>query len=331
MQDFPRNLQDKIFKIKTKSDFDELAIEVFRFQVANNFVYRNYINALKFDPSKVKNPVDIPRLSIEFYKSLPVQSFNGIPEVVFTSSGTTGEATSRHMVKSVSIYEESFLRGFKLFYNHPRQYCLLALLPSYIERKDSSLVYMAEKLIKETSHPFSGFYLNNLEELTNCLKLLELKKQKVLLLGVSFALLDLAEKFPQKLKHTIIMETGGMKGRRAELTREELHDTLIRAFGVEKIHSEYGMTELLSQAYSYGDGKYFTPPWMKVSIRDIYDPFSNVGLGKTGGINITDLANIYSCSFIETSDLGRMNTDGGFEVLGRLDRSDLRGCNLMVE
>lgn len=331
MKLLPENFHEKIFRIKTQSDFEELAMHVFRFQAVNNPVYKNYLAALNCNPAGIAKTESIPHLPVGFFKTQLVTSFSGTPQVVFTSSGSTGAETSRHAVKDIRLYEESFLRCFELFYGKPSQYCLFALLPSYMEREGSSLVYMAKKLVEATGHPNSGFYLSNLGELAKLLTELEQKKQPILLLGVSFALLDLAEKHPQKLEHTIIMETGGMKGRRNELTREELHLRLGKAFGVGKIHSEYGMTELFSQAYSAGNGRYLAPPWMKISIRDIYDPFSHAGEEKTGGINITDLANIYSCSFIEASDLGKLYADGSFEVLGRIDNSDIRGCNLLVE
>jgi phenylacetate-coenzyme A ligase PaaK-like adenylate-forming protein len=331
MQVHDENFNSNVFKIKTPSDFEGFALQIFQFQSIQNKVYRDYLNALKIDTSSIKTADEIPHLPIEFFKTHQIKSFEGTPEATFTSSGTTGESSSRHHVKKLKLYEESFMRGFDLFYGNPSQYCILALLPSYMEREGSSLIYMTKKLIESTGHIHSGFYLNNLEELSRKLNNLEDEKQNTLLLGVSFALLDLAEKYPQQLHHTSIMETGGMKGRRRELTREELHGKLKAAFGVKNIHSEYGMTELLSQAYSKGEGIYFSPPWMKISIRDIYDPFSPVETGKTGGINITDLANIHSCSFIQTSDLGKLNPDGSFEVIGRMDSSDLRGCNLMVE
>jgi phenylacetate-coenzyme A ligase PaaK-like adenylate-forming protein len=331
MQVHDENFNSNVFKIKTPSDFEGFALQIFQFQSIQNKVYRDYLNALKIDTSSIKTADEIPHLPIEFFKTHQIKSFEGTPEATFTSSGTTGESTSSHHVKNLKLYEESFMRGFNIFYGKPSQYCILALLPSYMEREGSSLIYMTKKLIESTEHIHSGFYLNNLEELSRKLNNLEDEKQNTLLLGVSFALLDLAEKYPQQLHHTSIMETGGMKGRRRELTRVELHGKLKAAFGVKNIHSEYGMTELLSQAYSKGEGKYFSPPWMKVSIRDIYDPFSPVETGKTGGINITDLANIHSCSFIQTSDLGRLNPDGSFEILGRIDSSDLRGCNLMVD
>lgn len=331
MQVLPHSLIENIFKITNPSDFEFAALKVFVFQAENNPIYKKYLSALGVNPNSIKKASEIPHLPVEFFKTHLVKSFTEEPEIVFTSSGTTGMETSRHFVKDLKIYDRSFEQSFRLFYDDPSRYCILALLPSYMEREGSSLIYMTKKLIEYSQHPQSGFYLHNLNDLVENLEMLEKMNQKTILLGVSFALLDLAEKHPIQLKHTIIMETGGMKGRRKELTREELHFRLKKAFGVKNIHSEYGMTELLSQAYSKGEGKYHAPPWMRISIRDIYDPFALLPAGKTGGINIADLANVYSCSFIQTSDLGRLFPDGGFEILGRLDSSDIRGCNLMVE
>lgn len=269
-------------------------------------------------------------MPIEVFKSQTVISGEFKPQEIFTSSGTTGMETSKHFVQELDLYTKSFRKGFELFYGPVSNYCVLALLPAYLERTGSSLVYMANDFINQSRHPLSGFYLNDLSQLAENLKKLEKENQPTLLLGVSFALLDLAEQFPQKLSNTIVMETGGMKGRRKELTRDELHTILKRGFGLDKIHSEYGMTELLSQAYSTGDGVFNCPPWMRVLIREQSDPLSYAPAGKTGGINVIDLANIDSCSFIATSDLGRLHTNGNFEVLGRFDSSDVRGCNLMV-
>lgn len=252
------------------------------------------------------------------------------PQQIFTSSGTTGMETSKHFVRALDLYTKSFRKGFEHFFGPVTNICVLALLPAYLERTGSSLVYMANDFISQSRHPLSGFYLDNLSNLSENLKKLEKQNRPTVLLGVSFALLDLIEQFPQKLHNTIVMETGGMKGRRKELTRDELHSILKSGFGLDKIHSEYGMTELLSQAYSKGDGLFNCPPWMQVLIREQADPMSYAPAGKTGGINIIDLANIDSCSFIATSDLGRLHTNGNFEVLGRFDSSDVRGCNLMV-
>lgn len=251
-------------------------------------------------------------------------------QIIFTSSGTTGAKTSQHVVTDISLYEKSFLKAFEHFYGPVSHYCILALLPAYLEREGSSLVYMVDSLITKSRHSNSGFYLNNLDDLKKQLMLLQKKGQKTLLIGVSFALLDLAETMRFPLKNTIVMETGGMKGRRREMIRSELHQILKNAFGVEQIHSEYGMTELLSQGYSKGHGIFNCPPWMKVLIRDTEDPLSIQKSGKNGGINIIDLANLNSCPFIATQDLGKVHPNGSFEVLGRFDHSDIRGCNLMV-
>lgn len=280
-------------------------------------------------PKQITTVEEIPFLPIEFFKKATILSKNRTAEAVFSSSGTTGNITSQHHVASLETYSKSFTEGFIKTYGNPSDYCILALLPSYLERGGSSLVFMADALIKQSKHPSSGFYLDNLSELKTVIETLESNHQKTILLGVSYALLDLIERAPLQLKHTIIMETGGMKGRRKELVKEALHGILKEGFGVSKIHSEYGMTELLSQAYSKGEGVFKCPPWMKVLTRDTNDPLSIIK-NKTGGLNIIDLANLYSCSFIATQDLGKVNNDGSFEILGRFDTSDIRGCNLMV-
>ena len=281
-------------------------------------------------PGEVNRLEDIPFLPIQFFKSHEVVSSRENVIKTFTSSGTTGSFPSKHLVTDVSIYEKSFNLGFEKFYGPLENYVILALLPSYLEREGSSLIYMVNSLIEQSKHPESGFYLNDLDKLKNQLKNLDDSGKKVLLIGVSFALLDLVEAYSFQLKNTIVMETGGMKGRRKELIREELHQKLKTGFGVDAIHSEYGMTELLSQAYSKGDGIFFTPKWMRLFTRDTEDALLLQEPGKTGGINIIDLANINSCSFIATQDLGRVNADGSFEIIGRFDNSDIRGCNLMV-
>lgn len=322
---------DEIFAISSEKEFSAKALEVFQYQRATNSVYKNYIKALgiadDFTPSTIQ---EIPFLPIEFFKSHEIISGNDRPEVTFESSGTTGSTTSKHFVTDLSVYEKSFLQGFEMRYGNPNDYCILALLPGYLERSNSSLIYMVTQLADKSKHADSGFYLNNLNRLATTLKELDRKGVKTLLIGVSFALLDLIEKRRFNLKNTIIMETGGMKGQRKELVREELHATLKIGFGTTNIHSEYGMTELLSQAYSNENGTYHTPPWMKILIRDVNDPLSLLGDEKTGGLNIIDLANVNSCSFIATQDLGKTHRDGTFEVLGRFDASDVRGCNLMV-
>jgi phenylacetate-coenzyme A ligase PaaK-like adenylate-forming protein len=283
-------------------------------------------------PETVTTIHDIPFLPIEFFKQQTIYSFSQEPEIIFTSSGTTGSITSRHPVAKLSLYQESFLRAFRHFYGDEKEWTILALLPSYLEREGSSLVVMADELIRRSKHEESGFYLRNYSELAQQLTALSQQpERKVLLLGVTYALLDLAEQFPQPLQHIVVMETGGMKGKRKEMVREELHHTLKTAFNIPAIHSEYGMTELLSQVYSKGNGIFETPPWMRILIREMNDPLTYVEQGKTGGINIIDLANKYSCSFLATSDLGKQHNQNQFEILGRFDFSDVRGCNLMVE
>jgi phenylacetate-coenzyme A ligase PaaK-like adenylate-forming protein len=306
-------------------------LEIFKYQAHSNKVYRRYLEILGIDQNIITKPENIPFLPIELFKSHKIITGSARPEIKFESSGTTGSLKSKHYLIDPELYTSSFTRCFNLFYGSPEKYCILALLPSYLERKNSSLVYMVDRLIQMSNHQSSGFYLNNFSELIAILKDLENKKQPVILLGVSFALVRMAEKFSLHLEHTFIMETGGMKGRQEEITREELHKLLKEAFNVKEIHSEYGMTELLSQAYSKGHGLFQTPPWMKVLIRDIYDPCTYVPAGRSGGINIIDLANIHSCSFIATQDIGKLIPSGGFEVLGRFDNSDIRGCNLMLE
>lgn len=322
----------KIFDLES-GEFEEQALEIFRHQYHNNDVYQNFSNALGVNVSAVKDISQIPFLPIRFFKLEDVKTGSFAPEQIFESSGTTGMVNSRHLVKDLSLYTESFSRGFRNVYGDPKNYCILGLLPSYLERKNSSLVYMVDRLIKDSGHPDSGFYLDDLERLHKKLSALENSGQPTILIGVSFALLDFAEKFPMELKNTIIMETGGMKGRRKELVRDELHEILKRAFHLNVIHSEYGMTELLSQAYSVNDGKYVSPPWMKILLRDESDPLTVIPPQPrtiTGAINVIDLANIHSCSFIATDDAARLFPDGSFEVLGRLDGSDLRGCSLLV-
>jgi hypothetical protein len=327
-----KGLQQRILGIKSKEDFDILALDIFNYQAVNNIVYKEYISALGIQPALVKSPGQIPFLPVSFFKNHKILSGDSEPEAVFESSGTTGIATSRHYVSNLSLYEESFINGFRHFYGEPSGYFFAALLPSYSERENSSLIYMMNKLIGLSSFPQSGFYNNDPHELVGKLKEFKGGGRKGILLGVSFALLDLAEQYAPDLSGMIVIETGGMKGRRQEITREELHSVLKAGFNVTTIHSEYGMTELLSQAWSKGDGLFYCPQWMRVVIRDPLDPltlFNNPG--KTGGINIIDLANINSCSFLSVGDLGKLHPDGGFEVLGRFDSSDVRGCNLLVE
>ncbi len=317
-------------------DFNKCALDIFRYQVNKNAVYRNYIKALKIDSNAVKKIEQIPFLPVQFFKTHKVVTGDNTGQQIFTSSATTGSLVSSHYVTDVSLYEKSFFTCFKKFYGNPEEYCLLALLPSYLEREGSSLVYMCDKLIKQSNHTLSGFYLSEFEKLLQTINQLIKQNQKFILLGVTYALLDFAEyvkdkNFEHGISKGIIMETGGMKGKRKEMLRQEVHKVLKNAFGLQHIHSEYGMTELLSQAYSTKNGVYFCPPWMQVLIRDINDPFSIAGNSRTGGINVIDLANINSCAFILTQDLGRKYADGSFEVLGRFDDSDVRGCNLMIE
>lgn len=321
---------DTIFSIKSDQDFEHLALKIFHYQAEANNIFRKYLHLIKIDHTTITNLRDIPFLPIDFFKSHKVISGEAAHEKVFFSSGTTGMIRSNHYITDLSVYEKSFLNGFERFYGPVDEFCILALLPTYLENESSSLVYMADKLIRISKHNESGFYLDNNEDLILQIQHLENTKQKTLLLGVSYALLDLSEDFPIQLINTIVMETGGMKGKRKELTKWELHDVLAKGFGTQHIHSEYGMTELLSQAYSKGGGKFYCPPWMKIAIRDTYDPFCLLEPGKSGGINIIDLANINSCSFIETKDLGKLYSDGSFEVTGRFDNSDIRGCNLLV-
>ncbi len=319
-----------IFAISNQKQFEKIALKVFRFQHENNLVYRAFCDLLKIEPQKVKTLQQIPFLPIQFFKSHAVVSNTNPVQNTFTSSGTTGMITSKHLVTDISIYEESYRQGFSEFYGNIEDYVVLALLPSYLEREGSSLIYMVEDLIQLSNHPESGFYLHNHEELIKKLTELDQSGQNVILIGVTFALLDLIEKHQFQLQNTIIMETGGMKGKRKEMIRDELHQQLCEGFGVTAIHSEYGMTELLSQAYSLGEGVFECPSWIQILIRDTEDALTYIPQGKTGGINVIDLANINSCSFIATQDLGKKNPNNSFEVLGRFDNSDIRGCNLMV-
>ncbi len=319
-----------IFSISSQKQFEKIALKVFRFQYDNNLVYREFCDLLQVDKSAIKSLKAIPFLPIQFFKTHEVVANNNPIQETFTSSGTTGITTSKHLVTDVSLYEESYRKGFSQFYGAIEDYAVLALLPSYLERKGSSLIYMVEDLIRLSKNQNSGFYLFNHDELMEKLAVLEKEEQNTILIGVTYALLDIIEKQPFKLKNTIIMETGGMKGKRKEMIREELHEQLCKGFGVNAIHSEYGMTELLSQAYSLGNGVFECPSWMQIMIRDTEDALSYVSDGKSGGINVIDLANINSCSFIATQDLGKKQSNNTFEVLGRFDNSDIRGCNLMV-
>jgi phenylacetate-coenzyme A ligase PaaK-like adenylate-forming protein len=323
-------MREQIFNITSEDNFKKIALTVFKHQFKNNKVYRSFCDLIYVHPSDVTKIEEIPFLPIQFFKSRKVLSSIDEIQEVFTSSGTTGSITSKHFVTDISLYKESYLEGFKHFYGNIEDYVVLALLPNYLERKGSSLVFMVDDLIKKSKNSESGFYLNNIDELAQKLIKIDENGQKIVLMGVSFALLDLVEKHQFSLKNTIIMETGGMKGRRKELVREELHQLLQDGFKVDEIHSEYGMTELLSQGYSKGKGVFETPPWMKILARDTEDALTILPIGKAGGINVIDLANYNSCSFIATQDLGKVHKNGTFEIIGRFDTSDIRGCNLMV-
>lgn len=324
--------RDRIFNIKHPEEFEDIAIEVFHYQVQHNPVYRQFTEKLGIEINGVQRIEEIPFLPVEFFRNHTVITGSREAVMVFESTGTTGMVKSRHYITDPSLYDESLLRGFKLFYGDPRNYLFAALLPSYLERPNSSLIYMVNKLIDSGADERSRFFERGSWKLIDTLKLAAGEGKKVMLIGVSFALLDLAEKFSSDLSGIIIVETGGMKGRRKEITREELHNILIESFNVPAIHSEYGMTELLSQAWSQGKGKFSSPPWMKILVRELNDPLSvSAAPGKAGAINVIDLANINSCSFIATGDIGRLQSDGAFEVLGRYDHSETRGCNLMAE
>ena len=324
-----------IFNLQSPFEFNEIALSLFRYQYKNNKIYRSFVDALGVSDSKVYHLEQIPFLPVSFFKTHKIVTGDFSEEVIFESSGTTGVETSRHYVADTDLYEQSFTKGLELFYGDLSKYVVFALLPSYLERKNSSLVYMVEKLLLKSNRQMGGFFLNDLNELQKQLIEAQWSGLKIMLFGVTFALLDMAETFPVNIPDAIIFETGGMKGRRKEVTRMELHEKLCKSFGVSKIHSEYGMTELLSQAWSAGEGIFRCPPWMKVLIADTNDPLSFLETGRTGGINIIDLANFHSCSFIATQDLGRVLVDEAtdaesFEVLGRFDNSDVRGCSLLT-
>lgn len=323
------SLTKDIFTIKNLYSFEQKALEVFQYQATHNPIYKSFIEHLGIAPTKVDRVAQIPFLPIAFFKQHEVR-IPGKVEQLFTSSGTTGMQTSKHLVQDVSVYQESYRTAFNLFYGDISQYTLLALLPSYAEREGSSLIYMIDDLLQQ-AQAGSGYYLHNHKELFETLETLKKLGKPTILLGVTYALLDFVEQFSINFPELIVMETGGMKGKRKELIREELHQELCSGFGVANIHSEYGMTELLSQAYSKGKGIFSCPPWMQVYIRDTNDPLQLMGAEKTGGINIIDLANVHSCSFIATQDLGKLTGPNQFEVLGRFDASDIRGCNLLIQ
>lgn len=329
-----QELKNRILNI-ANDDFEAVAVELFQFQYEFNSTYKDYCNALKIDTNSITSSSEIPFLPIQFFKSKIITTGTFEEAAVFESSGTTGSISSKHFVKDLSIYESSFLQSFTEFYGNISEYCIIGLLPSYLERKGSSLVYMVNKLITLSGHDNSGFYLYDFEALKNILELNEANQQKTLLIGVSYALLDFSEKSPMQLNHTIVMETGGMKGRREELSKLELHKQLKHHFGVNEIHSEYGMTELLSQAYSKGNGIFNCPPWLKIMVRELDNPLETISdfseiLSHFGGINVIDLANINSCSFIATEDAGIVYADGSFEITGRIENTDIRGCGLMI-
>ena len=326
------SLKKEVFNIKNASDFEQVSLKLFYYQAIHNPVYKKYLQELNIDHREIKSSIQIPFLPIEFFRTFKVITGDAPVQKIFLSSGTTGDVQSKHYITDISIYQQSFRGVFNLFYGPIEDYCILALLPSYEEQGSSSLVFMVNDLIKGTRQKGSGFYLQNKTELIKKLKELDsdsYRDKKVILLGLTYALLDLISENKIVLKNAIVIETGGMKGRGREMVREELHHCLSEGFGVDVIHSEYGMTELLSQAYSNGKGFFLTPPWMKILIRDANDPLSIIDLEKTGGINVIDLANINSCAFIATQDLGKTHADGSFEVLGRFDNSSIRGCNLM--
>lgn len=324
------DLKKQIFSIGNAYEFEQTSLAVFNHQAENCRIYKEYISHLRINPRDINSLTDIPYLPISFFKSHEILSTTASPEIIFSSSGTTGMIQSRHLVTDISLYEQSFNSAFEQFYGHIESTCLIALLPSYLERDGSSLIYMVDALLKQSKHPDSGYFLHNHEELFHRLQKLQSANQKTILIGVTYALLDFVEKYKVDFPNLIVMETGGMKGKRKEMVREELHQLLQEGFGVNAIHSEYGMTELLSQAYSFGNGIFNCPAWMKIYLRDTNDPLSLAPPNKTGGINILDLANINSCSFIATQDLGKLFPDGSFEVLGRFDNADIRGCNLLV-
>jgi hypothetical protein len=329
--DLVEEIRQSVFNISGDEAFNELALKIFRFQYETNAIYREFADLFHKFPTNTDHDLQFPFLPISLFRDQKIITGDeAVYEKIFTSSGTTGSIPSHHYIKDLKLYEESFTRSFELFYGEPEKFRFLALLPGYLERQGSSLVYMLDFLIRRTEKNGSGFFLHDMASLKNQLLDSRTYPERTILFGASYALIDFAEKFPTDISGVTVMETGGMKGKRKEMVREELHDILCRSLNVETIHSEYGMTELLSQAYSSGKGIYKAPPWMKILIRDVNDPLELLSFGQTGGINIIDLANIYSCSFIATHDLGILHEDGSFEVVGRFDDSDVRGCNLMV-
>lgn len=323
------DLKARVDKISS-TDFEAVALDVFRYQSRHNLVYQRFLEHLQTDLANVENVSDIPYLPIEFFKNFDITSAQFEPALVFESSSTSGIGVSKHLVDTPQRYTDSFVKSFHFAFGNPSQYCHLALLPSYLERQHSSLVYQVDHFIKNSVYPQSAFYLSDMDALHHQLMNNEQAGIPTVLWGVTYALLDLAERYSMKLKHTRIIETGGMKGRRKEITRYELHDILSKAFGVSEIGGEYGMTELLSQAYSSANGIYHCPPQMRIIVREINDPFSKPLIARHGIVNVCDLSNIQSCAFIATSDLGKVYDNGEFEILGRVDYSDTRGCNLLV-
>lgn len=321
-------LEKELFQV-TEKGFDRLALDVFRFQYENNPLYKAYTDQLGVRVASVDGLTGIPFLPVSFFKTHAVRTTDFSPEAVFESSGTTGMGGSRHEVRKLALYKKSFTEGFELFYGPVKDWCVIGLLPSYLERSNSSLILMVNDLIALSGHADSGFYLYEHAALYTLLQELERRGQKTLLIGVTFALLDFAERYKLDLRHTVVMETGGMKGRRKEITRQELHAFLMERLGVGAVHAEYGMTELLSQAYSAGGGLFSSPPWMRALVRKEDDPLEVVRTGE-GILNIIDLANLYSCSFLATEDIGFIHSDGRWEVSGRVDNSDIRGCSLLV-
>ena len=321
---------EEVLSTVNETSFEDIALSLFHYQAKHNLVYSDYLKYLKVDSNSISFLHDIPFLPISFFKTHKVVTGTWATDTIFTSSGTSGTSTSKHHVASLSFYLTHSERIFEHFFDNLNRFHILALLPSYLERNGSSLIYMVDYFIKKSQSPHSGFYLNDFSALVTKLESIKHSDRKVLLLGVSFALLDLAEKHEVDLSNCIIMETGGMKGRRKELVREELHEILTQRLNVPVIYSEYGMTELMSQGYSFGNGTFRLPAGMRILLRDVNDPFTWAKSGKSGLINVIDLANFHSCAFIETQDLGRILEDGSFEVLGRTDNSDARGCNLLV-
>jgi len=325
-----RLISEDLFHSYSDEEFEQTALAIFHFQYSNNEVYREYCHYIHIEEDKVQKLNQIPFLPISFFKTHRIQTTEFVPELTFQSSGTTGMSCSHHYIKSKKIYQESLYHGFTFFYQQPEQYVFLALLPNYLEQQNSSLIFMMDSLMNLSGAPENGYFLHDYEKLYHQLLDLQKKRKKTILWGVTFALLDFIEHYQLNFPELIVFETGGMKGRRKEMVKEELYEKLEKAFGVSQIHSEYGMCELLSQAYSHGDNLFFTPPWMRLYLRDEKDPLASISPVSTGAVNVIDFANLYSCSFIATEDLGRLHDNGGIEILGRLDNSQLRGCNLLV-